>query len=254
MLYAIKQHKSPETMLNIELIPAFEDNYIYLLTDTETGTTAIVDPGDATPVQHVLDERGLTLDYILNTHHHGDHTGGNQALKKRYGCTIIGPAADKHRIPGIDHGTKESDIVSIGDSKTKILETHGHTMGHICFWFQDDRALFCGDTLFSMSTGRLFEGTPEDMWASLTKISALPDDTMIYCAHEYTEENGEFCLTVEPNNEDLKARMDEVRQLRAQDKPTLPVSLATEKKTNAMLRAGSATRYAAIRKMKDDWD
>lgn len=239
-------------MLTIEPIPAFEDNYLWLLRDSG-GVTAIVDPGDADAVIAVLEQRGWKLDIILNTHHHGDHVGGNIALKEKYDCRIIGPAADAQRIPGMDEGVSEGDIVAVGTSAAKIIETHGHTRGHICYWFPDDKALFCGDTLFSMSTGRLFEGTPEMMWTSLRKIAALPDDTMIYCAHEYTEENGNFCLTVEPGNPDLHARMEEVRALRAAGKPTLPVSLATEKKTNCLLRAGSSSKYGELRKLKDDY-
>ncbi|MBI4031493.1 MAG: hydroxyacylglutathione hydrolase [Proteobacteria bacterium] len=238
-------------MLSIESIPAFEDNYIWLLLDG-SGKTAVVDPGDAKAVERALDRRKLRLDCILNTHHHWDHTGGNAALKRRYGCAVIGPAADARRIPGMDTGVRENDMVSIGDAQARVIETPGHTTGHVCFWFEKDRALFCGDTLFSMGTGRLFEGTPEIMWASLRKIDALPDDAMIYCAHEYTEENGDFCMAVDPDNPDLKIRMDEVRKLRAAGKPTLPVHLGIEKKTNALLRATSPEAYGALRKRKDE--
>lgn len=239
-------------MLSVTPIPAFEDNYIWLLIDDD-GATAVVDPGDAKAVEKMLDREGLNLDYILNTHHHWDHTGGNAALKRRYGCTIIGPAADAHRIPGMDKGVREGDTVSVGNARARVIETPGHTTGHICLWFEEDNALFCGDTLFSMGTGRLFEGTPEIMWASLRKIESLPDDVMVYCAHEYTEENGAFCLTVDPGNPDLKMRMDEVRKLRAAGKPTLPVPLGMEKKTNALLRAGSPEAYGALRKRKDEY-
>lgn len=238
-------------MLSVTPIPAFEDNYIWLLVD-DGGATAVIDPGDAKAVEKALDRAGLKLDYILNTHHHWDHTGGNTALRRRYGCTIIGPAADAHRIPGMDRGVREGDTVSVGNAQARVIETPGHTTGHICFWFEKDRALFCGDTLFSMGTGRLFEGTPEIMWASLRRIEALPDNVMVYCAHEYTEENGDFCLTVDPGNPDLKIRMNEVRKLRAAGKPTLPVPLGVEKKTNALLRAGSPEAYSALRKRKDE--
>jgi len=237
-------------MLSVTPIPAFEDNYIWLLTD-DSGVTAVVDPGDAKAVEKALDSANLKLYYILNTHHHWDHTGGNAALKRRYGCTIIGPAADAHRIPGMDRGVREGDTVSVGNARARVIETPGHTTGHICLWFEKDDALFCGDTLFSMGTGRLFEGTPEIMWASLRKIEALPDDVMVYCAHEYTEENGDFCLTVDAGNPDLKMRMDEVRKLRAAGKPTLPVPLGVEKKTNALLRAGNPEEYGTLRKRKD---
>jgi hydroxyacylglutathione hydrolase len=237
-------------MMDIEFIPAFQTNYIYLLTE-ESGKVAVVDPGDPRPVIKLLKDRGLKLDYILNTHHHADHTGGNLQLKERYDCTIIGPKVDEHRIPGMDSGLSEGDSFQFGELEAKILETHGHTNGHICFWFPAAKTLFCGDTLFSMGCGRLFEGTPKQMWDSLSKIAELPDDTMVYCGHEYTENGGNFCLTIEPDNEDLQARMEDVRKLRANDERTLPVSLGTEKKTNAFLRAGSAERFAEIRRLKD---
>ena len=240
-------------MLTIEPIPAFEDNYIWLLRDY-SGVTAVIDPGDANAVQITLERHRMRLDYIINTHHHWDHVGGNMALKRKFGCRIIGPAVDRMRIPGIDEGVGEGDTIAIGNAIARVIEVHGHTVGHTALWFEEDKVLFCGDTLFSMGTGRLFEGTPEMMWASLQKIAALPDDTMIYCTHEYTEENGNFCLSVDPDNPDLKTRMEEVRALRAAKKPTLPVSLGVEKKTNALLRAGSAERYGTLRKIKDDWD
>lgn len=237
-------------LADIKIIPALQDNYIYILTASD-GTVAIIDPAEAAPVIDYLEKAGKKPAYILNTHHHHDHTGGNQALKERYGCEIIGPAADEHRIPYLDTGVREGDTVNIGDSAAQIIETPGHTGGHICFWFKDDHVLLAGDTLFSMGCGRLFEGTAEQMWQSLSKLAALPDDTQIYCGHEYTAANGNFALTVEPDNADIKKRMDEVKALRAAGKPTLPVSLRTEKKTNPFLRAGSATRFAEIRKAKD---
>jgi len=237
-------------MMKIGLIPAFTDNYIYLLTE-DSGKVAVVDPGDANPVIAVLEERGLNLDYIINTHHHADHVGGNNTLKKKYNCTIVGPESDRHRISGLDQGFSQDDLFMFGEMEAKVLETHGHTTGHICFWFPEAPALFCGDTLFSMGCGRLFEGTAEQMWQSLSKIVDLPDETMMYCGHEYTEANGDFCLGIEPDNADLKERMEEVRRLRSNNQPTLPVSLGTEKKTNAFLRAGSAERFAEIRRLKD---
>ncbi|MCB9988781.1 MAG: hydroxyacylglutathione hydrolase [Rhodospirillales bacterium] len=237
-------------MTEILCLPVLQDNYIWLLID-DSGKTAAIDPALAAPVINALEERGLTLDYILNTHHHWDHTGGNLDLKARYGCTIIGAAHDAHRIPGIDRKVSDGDSVAIGAASTTVMGTPGHTSGHICYHFADNKALFCGDTLFSMGCGRLFEGTPEQMWNSLSKIMGLPDDTMVYCAHEYTEDNGTFGLMIEPDNKDLQARMAEVRTLRAQNKPTIPVTLATEKKTNIFLRAGSAAQFGFLRHKKD---
>lgn len=237
-------------MMKIDLIPLLKDNYAYLLVDN-SGKVAVIDPSTAEPVKQLLDEKGLTLDYVLNTHHHWDHTGGNTALKKAYGCKVIGPQSDAHRIEDMDEGLKEGDAFMLGDTALQILETPGHTSGHICLYSAEDKALFCGDTLFSMGCGRLFEGTPEQMWNSLQKIIALPDDTRIYCGHEYTLSNGEFCLGVEKDNADLQQRVDDVKSLRAEGKPSIPSTLGLEKKTNAFLRAGSADRFATIRALKD---
>lgn len=235
--------------MKIELIPLLKDNYAYLLTDG--GAVAVVDPAEAGPVRTILEERGLRLDHIINTHHHSDHTGGNEELKEIYGCTIFGPAADAHRIAGLNRGLKEGDIITLESAQARVFETPGHTSGHICLYFAADEALFCGDTLFAMGCGRLFEGTATQMWDSLGKIMALPGETRIYCGHEYTVANGEFCLTIEPENKTLQARMQKVRALRAEGLPTIPSTLALEKETNVFLRAGSAERFAQIRALKD---
>lgn len=232
-------------MMDIEIIPLLRDNYGYLLMDKK-GTVAIIDPGEAAPVIAALEKKGLTLDYILNTHHHWDHTDGNNELRERYGCQIVGPASEDHRIDHLDIGLKEGDSFSLGGSKAEIIETPGHTSGHICFWFPEDKVVFTGDTLFSMGIGRLFEGTPAQMWNSLSKIAALPDDTMVYCGHEYTQMCGRFARQIEPENKDIERRLQEVKALRAANKPTLPVPLGTEKKTNVYLRAGSGENLARL--------
>ena len=236
--------------MNIEIIPLLEDNYAYLLI-SDDGEIAVIDPAQAEPIIKRLEEKNLKLDYILNTHHHWDHTGGNIELKEKYNCQIIAPAAEQKRIEQIDIALREGDHFEFGSHSAQIIETPGHTSGHICFYFEQARALFCGDTLFSMGCGRLFEGTADQMWQSLKKIMNYPDDTKIYCGHEYTMGNGMFCLNIEPDNEDLIARMEEVKALREQDLPTIPSTLEIEKKTNAFLRAGSATRFAEIRSLKD---
>jgi len=237
-------------MMNVTLIPLLSDNYAYLLQD-KSGAVAVVDPGEAGPVIAMLEQNGLGLDFILNTHHHHDHIGGNEKLRQQYGSRLAAPAADAHRIEGIDIPLSDGDTFAFGDSAAQTIATPGHTSGHIAFWFAQDAALFCGDTLFSMGCGRLFEGTAAQMWDSLSKLSALPDETAIYCGHEYTEANGRFCLRAEPDNQALKARMEEVTQRRAQGLPTIPVSLGNEKQTNCFLRAGSASRFAALREQKD---
>ena len=236
-------------MMNVTLIPILSDNYAYLL-EAEDGAVAVLDPGEAGPVIEVLEDKNLKPDMILNTHHHSDHIGGNAEIKNKYGAQIIGPAKDKDRI-GPDQGLREGDDFSFGGEQVQILETPGHTLGGICFYFPESKAVFTGDTLFVMGCGRVFEGTMEQMWDSLSKIMALPDETKIYCGHEYTQANGNFCLTVEPDNTDLQDRMKDIRALRDQGKPTIPSIIALEKKTNSFVRAGSAARFAEIRKEKD---
>ncbi len=236
-------------MITVTIIPVLDDNYSYLI---QSGSkTAIIDAGEAAPIIAHLDAHGLSLDYILNTHHHGDHVGGNDALKEKYNAPVIGPKAESHKIKTMDIGLAEHDSFEFGDETARIIETAGHTLGHICFYFPESAVLFSGDTLFSMGCGRLFEGTAAQMWDSLQKISALPDETMIYCGHEYTASNAKFGLSQEPNNQDLKNRMNEVQNLRAQNMPTIPVSLAIEKKTNVFLKAKNAAHFAELRSLKD---
>lgn len=237
-------------MANITIIPVLSDNYAYLL-EAENGCVAIVDPGEAGPVQEFLERKGLRLDYILNTHHHGDHTGGNAALKSAYGAKLAGPAKETGRIAGMDILLSEDSDFSLGPEPVTILETPGHTRGGLTYYLPKTGAAFTGDTLFSMGCGKLFEGTAGQMWHSLQKIMALPEDTKLYPGHEYSLANAEFCLSEEPDNNDLRARLREVKAARAQSLPTIPVSLALEKKTNSFLRAGSAEKFAHLRARKD---
>lgn len=223
-------------MLEIIQIPVLTDNYIYLLHDTPTGETAVVDPALAEPVLETLKEKGWTLDYVLNTHHHHDHVGGNLVLKQETGCRIIAAEADRNRIPGIDTAVSDGDTIQFGSEKLDIMATPGHTSGHIVYYCANSQALFCGDTLFSMGCGRLFEGTAEQMWNSLQLIKALPESTRIYCAHEYTKANGNFALTIEPDNPALQRRLMEVTNLVAKKQSTIPSTLAQELATNPFLR------------------
>jgi hydroxyacylglutathione hydrolase len=213
----------------------------------------VVDAAIPEPVWAELDKRGWTLTKILNTHHHMDHVGANLALKEKSGCQIIGPKADENRIPGIDVAVGEGDEVSVGSSKAKVFDVPGHTKGHIAYWFEADNALFCGDTLFAMGCGRLFEGTPAQMYDSLNKFKTLPDETAVYCAHEYTQSNGRFALTVEPDNQALISRMAEVDEKRAKDLPTVPSNIGAEKATNPFMRAASAAQLGEIRQLKDNF-
>lgn len=223
--------------LDIHLLPVLSDNYVYLLHDPQSGACAAVDPAVAEPVLAALARLDWRLTHVLCTHHHADHVGGVPALKAATGCTVIGATADAHRIPGIDVKVKEGDTVILGNHKGRVIETPGHTSGHVAYWFEGSRALFCGDTLFSLGCGRLFEGTPAQMWASLGKLKALPDDTRVYCGHEYTSENAGFALSVEPANPTLRRRAEEARTLDEAGKPTIPALLADEKAANPFFRA-----------------
>ena len=226
-------------MLEIHQIPVLADNYVYLAHDAASGQTAVVDPATTDEVFAALEEKGWQLTHILNTHHHMDHVGGNEVLKAATGCTIVGPKADAERIPGIDVALADGDRYALGDSKAKVFDVPGHTKGHIALWFEDSDALFCGDTLFALGCGRLFEGTPQQMWDSLSKFRDLPGQTQVYCAHEYTQSNAAFAVTVEPDNENLISRAAEIDALRAQGKRTVPSSLAVELATNPFLRPDS---------------
>ena len=222
--------------VQIEIVPCLSDNYAYLMKEGEH--CAVLDPSEAAPVKAALERLGWHPGFILNTHHHNDHVGGNLALKEFYGAKVVGPGKDKARIPGIDIGVDEQSGWSFAGRPVRILEVPGHTRGAITFVIGDDA--FTGDTLFAMGCGRLFEGDPPMMWASLSKLMTLPDTTRIYCGHEYTESNGRFALTIEPGNAALTTRMAEVKALRAQKRPTIPSTMGREKQTNPFLRPGSA--------------
>lgn len=222
--------------LEIEIVPCLTDNYAYLVRTGEL--CAVVDPSEPGPVKAALAAKGWRLSHILNTHHHLDHTGGNIALRQEFGAQVVGPAKDASRIPGLDIGVDEKSGWAFGGLKVDILEVPAHTRGAIAFVMEG--CAFTGDTLFAMGCGRLFEGDAAMMWASLSKLMALPDATKIYCGHEYTENNGRFACTLEPGNSALVARMGEVRALRAKGGTTMPSSMGLEKATNPFLRVGEA--------------
>jgi len=224
-------------MLKIVQLSVLSDNYIYLLHDSIDGVTAVVDPAESGPVLAALTKQDWGLDYILNTHHHWDHIGGNLELKDTTDCQVVGARSDRDRIPGIDIEVDEDDVFRLGQSEAKVLSVSGHTCGHIAYWFCDDEALFCGDTLFAMGCGRLFEGSPAQMWQSLSKLKMLPGATRVYCAHEYTQANGRFALSVDPNNSALVERMRQVELSRSQGRPTVPSTIASELATNPFFRA-----------------
>ncbi|CAI8772051.1 hydroxyacylglutathione hydrolase [Methylococcus capsulatus] len=226
-------------MLEILQIPVLEDNYVYLLHEPGSGATAAVDPAVAGPVLEALDARGWRLGHVLNTHHHGDHVGGNLELKAATGCTIVGAAGDRHRIPGIDVALKDGEEFRLGSASARMLDVPGHTSGHVAFWFEDDAALFCGDTLFALGCGRLFEGSAEQMWRSLERLRALPAETKVFCAHEYTQANARFAVTIEPGNVALRERVERVEALRREGAATVPSILSEELATNPFLRPES---------------
>lgn len=251
-------------MLEIVQLTVLTDNYIYVLHDHRHQQTAVVDPAEAEPVIELLNAKGWQLNYILNTHHHNDHIGGNLALKAVTNCQIMASKLDAKRIPGVDIGLKEGDEFLLGASLIKVINTPGHTHGHICYYVPESAALFCGDTLFSLGCGRLFEGSAADLWHSLAKLKALPANTRIYCAHEYTLANAKFALTIDSDNQVLVNRHLEVINLREQGLPTVPVELATELLTNPFLRpekihyshdlyeaSSEIDRFSHLRRLKD---
>jgi hydroxyacylglutathione hydrolase len=237
--------------LTVTPIPLFKDNYAWLLRDSGTGATAVVDPADAGPVEAAIEAAGGRLDLILLTHHHADHVGGTDAVRARYRASVVGAAADANRLPRLDRAVREGDTVSLGNAVGSVIDTPGHTLGHIAFYFPDGPALFCGDTLFSLGCGRLIEGTAAQMFASLRKFAALPPDTQVYCGHEYTEANARFAVTVEPDNAALRARAAEIGRLREAGKSTVPSRLAEELAANPFMRAPTAERLGEIRAAKD---
>ncbi|OUU75803.1 MAG: hydroxyacylglutathione hydrolase [Methylococcaceae bacterium TMED69] len=225
----------------IHMVPCLSDNYGFILSDADGRTVISIDTPDENVIMDFLEKKGWGLSYILNTHHHHDHVGGNIALKRKWGCYIFCSTYDfeNKRIPGADEAVKDGDNIQLGDFRIKVLDVPGHTLGHVAYYFPDQNRIFVGDTLFALGCGRLFEGTPAIMCQSLDKIKRLPDETLIYCAHEYTKSNLEFALEIEPGNEDLACRRAHVLAKREKGLPTVPTTIAEEKKTNPFLRSHS---------------
>ena len=233
-------------MLNIEIIPCLNDNYSYLLYDEDTNAVAIIDPSDFNPCDKIINKKYNKLDYILNTHHHLDHVGGNQKLKEKYKSKILGSEIDKDRIPGIDIILKEKQNFKIGNASFEVLFIPGHTKGHIAFYFNDEKIVFTGDTLFSLGCGRVFEGTYEQMFDSLNKLKSLPKNTKIYCGNEYTKKHLEFCLKYDLNNELLKKKVNWINSKIESNLPTVPISIEEEEKTNIFLRCNDPSIKNAL--------
>jgi hydroxyacylglutathione hydrolase len=251
--------------LLIEQFPCRSDNFGVLIHDPRSGLTASIDAPEEAPIRAKLAEKKWHLAQIFTTHHHADHVEGNLPLKADFDCVVTGPTGEAAAIPGIDKTVSEGDKIEFGDFSIEVIETPGHTLGHVSYWIPSQKVAFVADTLFAMGCGRVIEGTPAMMWNSLEKLLALPDDTTVYCGHEYTLANARFALTIEPGNPDLVARAKAVEKLRAAGKPTLPTTIALEKKTNPFLRvdepavrellgmvdASPAEVFAEIRGRKD---
>jgi hydroxyacylglutathione hydrolase len=239
--------------LDIAAVPAFADNYLWLVHDEASGETAVVDPGDPAPVLAEAGRRGWRITKILNTHWHPDHTGGNLAIKEATGAEIWGPAGENGRVPGLDHPLSEGNRISIGGHEAEVWEVPGHTLGHIAYIFRSDEVAFVGDTLFAMGCGRLFEGTPEQMHRSLGRLAELPEDMQLYCAHEYTLANARFAANAFPDSDPIARRLAAVEQARAADQPTVPTMVGIERNTNPFLLARDVDEFASLRTAKDNF-
>jgi len=224
-------------MLTVELLPILSDNYSYLLRCGQTGKTAIVDPGAEAPIAEHLQQRNLGLDMIMLTHHHSDHIAGSIGLKHQFGAVIVGPGSEAHRIASMDRMVAPGERIAVGVSEATVIATPGHTSGQIAYHFAADNALFSADALFALGCGRVFEGTMEQTWSTMRTLRDLPDDTLIYCGHEYTLSNARYAVHVDPKNTDLRVYVEELQALRDEGKPTIPAKLGRERRTNPFLRA-----------------
>jgi hydroxyacylglutathione hydrolase len=241
------------TDLEIVRVAAFTDNYIWLIHDPVSNETVVVDPGEAAPALAEATRRGWTIGQVWNTHWHADHTGGNAEVKAATGAIISGPAAEAAKIPTLDVRLAPGDTVRIGSHEAQVIAAPGHTAGHILFHLGGDAVLFAGDTLFAMGCGRLFEGTAEQMFANMAHLATLPDETQVFCAHEYTQSNGRYALMADPDNADIVARMRDVDARRAAGEATVPTTIALERATNPFLRAPDVQTFAKRRTEKDNF-
>ena len=239
--------------MRIEIIPCLQDNYSYLIIDDSNNSACVIDPSESRPIINLVEKNNIKLKYILNTHHHFDHVGGNEELKKKFGSTILGFKEDSHRIPQIDVLLKDNQIWKAENFSAKIIHVPGHTSGHICFHFFNEKLVFTGDTLFSLGCGRIFEGTYEEMYNSLSKIKSLPDETKIYCGHEYTLNNSKFCIKYDSKNLNLKKKIKDVKKKIVVGVPTMPSTIKEELDCNIFLRTKDLESFSKLRDLKDNF-
>ena len=239
--------------MKIEIISCLQDNYSYLIIDETNNNACVVYPSEANPVINFLEKKNVNLKYILNTHHHFDHIGGNVDLKKKYNSTVVGYKHDAKRIPGIDILVDNNQIWKADNFEAKIMHIPGHTTGHISFYFFNEKLIFTGDTLFSLGCGKIFEGTYEQMFSSLNKLKKLPEDTMIYCGHEYTLQNSKFCISHDSNNLNLQNKIKKIKENLNNNMPTIPTILKDELECNIFLRAKNVESFSKLRDLKDNF-
>ena len=239
--------------MKIQIIRCLQDNYSYLIIDEENNIACVVDPSEADPIIKYLENTQIKLKFILNTHHHYDHVGGNQKLKEKYGASVVGYEGDKERIPGIDILINDQETWIHKNFEAKIIHIPGHTLGHICFYFHKDESVFTGDTLFSLGCGKIFEGTYTQMFNSLLKLKKLPKNTKIYCGHEYTLQNSKFCMVHDENNENLKTKVNDIKIKLKAGRPTIPSTIKDELECNIFLRSDNVETFSKLRDLKDNF-
>ena len=239
--------------MKIQIIPCLQDNYSYLIINEENNTACVIDPGEADPIIKYLENNKIKLKFILNTHHHYDHVGGNKKLKKKYGASVVGYKGDKERIPEIDILVNDQEIWIHENFEAKIIHIPGHTLGHICFYFYNQKSVFSGDTLFSLGCGRIFEGTYSQMFNSLKKLKELPHDTKIFCGHEYTMQNSKFCMANDENNQNLISKIKEIKKKLQNNLPTIPSTIKEELDCNIFLRSNNVETFSKLRDLKDNF-
>ena len=239
--------------MKIQIIPCLQDNYSYLIIDEENNTACVIDPSEADPIINYLENNKIKLKFILNTHHHYDHVGGNQKLKEKYGASIAGYRGDKKRIPQIDILLNDQETWIYKNFEAKVIYIPGHTLGHICFYFYKEQSIFTGDTLFSLGCGRIFEGTYSQMFNSLMKLKELPQNTKVYCGHEYTKKNSDFCIFHDANNKSLKAKIQDIDTKLNSGLPTIPSTIKDELECNIFLRSNNVETFSKLRDLKDNF-